>query len=135
MAQPVQIGTELPPISKNPNETALFLFSAATWNPHRIHYDRDYAHGEGHKDILVQGSLQANWLVEAMLSFSPGARLTTFSFRNVAPAFVNQSFTIGGTVTEVRQKPDGEYVDVDLRVEGPSGPTTVGHGTLHRPVS
>jgi len=133
MAQPVQVGDDIPPITKIPNETALFLFSAATWNPHRIHYDRDYAHAEGHKDIVVHGSLQANWLVEAMLSWSPRARLTSVSFRNVAPAFVHQSFVAGGRVSGMSQDEDGIHITVDLRVEGPAGVTTTGRGTLHLP--
>ena len=124
-----EIGTELPRITKTPNEVALFVFSAATWNPHRVHYDRDYAHAEGHKDILVQGSLQANWLVEALMSWAPGAVLTSFSFRNVSPAFVNQSFNVSGRVIDVR----GQSVTVELQAEGPSGVTTVGRGTLQLP--
>ena len=133
MEQQVQIGAELPSIAKAPNEVSLFLFSAATWNSHRIHYDREYAHAEGHKDIVVHGSLRANWLVEAMLSWAPGALLRSFSFRNVAPAFVGESFTAGGHVTDVRPGTGAVDVTIDLRVEGPSGITTVGRGVLRFP--
>ncbi len=126
----MDVGESLPPITKNPNEVALFVFSAATWNPHRIHYDRDHARSEGHKDLVVHGSLQANWLIEAMESWFPGATLTRFSFRNVATAFVNESFVVGGHVlaTESGARPD--EVTLDVSVEGPDGVTTVGRGTL-----
>jgi len=126
----VEVGAELPARSKTPDEVALFLFSAATGNPHRIHYDRDYAHADGHRDVVVQGSLQANWLIEAMLSWAPDATLTAFTFRNVATAYVNDPFVVGGRVAEVHEHPDGIEVVVDLQVEGPDGATTVGRGTL-----
>jgi len=44
------------------DEIDLFLFSAACWLPHRIHYDRRYAQSEGLNDIAIHGPLQASWL-------------------------------------------------------------------------
>jgi len=123
----VEVGATLPTITKTPNQVALFVFSAATWNPHRIHYERDYAHDEGHRDVVVQGSLQANWLLEALEAWAPGSTLATFSFRNAATAYVNDTFTVGGQVAEVRD--DGTVV-VDLQVEGPDGVTTRGSATV-----
>ena len=32
--------------------------TAASFNPHRIHYDRSYAEYEGHEDIVVHGPLK-----------------------------------------------------------------------------
>jgi len=133
MRQLVKTGDQLPPITKKPNEVDLFLFSAAVWNAHRIHYEREYARAEGHRDVVVQGSLQANWLVESMLSWSPGATLLSLSFRNTSTAFVNETFVVGGRVAEVREESHGTRVVVDLQAEGPSGVTTVGRGTLRLP--
>jgi len=78
----------------------------------------------------VQGSLQANWLLEALESWAPGATLTNFTFRNAATAYVNDTFTVGGEVAEVREEDDGTVVVVDLQVEGPDGVTTRGKGTI-----
>ncbi len=58
----VSVGDEMPPMVKNASRAQLFLFSAATNNPHRIHYDREYAAVEGHPDVLVHGPLQGAWL-------------------------------------------------------------------------
>ncbi len=126
----MSLGGSLPPITKRPDEVALFVFSAATWNPHRIHYDRDHARSEGHKDLAVHGSLQANWLIEAMESWFPGATLTSFSFRNVATAFVNESFVVGGHVAAAESDARPDDITLDLSVEGPNGITTFGRGTL-----
>ena len=43
----VAVGDELPVMHKNASRAELFLYSAASSNPHRIHYDRDYAEFEG----------------------------------------------------------------------------------------
>ena len=46
----------------------LFLFSAAGWHPHRIHFDQSYATGiEGHEAVVVHGPLQAVNAVDALL--------------------------------------------------------------------
>ena len=60
----LSVGDELPTIYKFPDEAQLFLYSAASHNPHRIHYDRDYARFEGYEDILVHGPLQGAWLTQ-----------------------------------------------------------------------
>ncbi len=43
LAGDVVVGDELEPVVHNASRAQLFLYSAATHNPHRIHYDRDYA--------------------------------------------------------------------------------------------
>ena len=44
----------------------LLRYSAATWNSHRIHYDRDYAKAEGYPDLLVHGPLQATLALDLL---------------------------------------------------------------------
>jgi acyl dehydratase len=58
----IAVGDELPPMVKQASRAQLFLYSAASSNPHRIHYDKDYAAIEGHPDVLVHGPLQGAWL-------------------------------------------------------------------------
>ena len=42
-------GQEITPLIKIPDNIHLFMFSAATWNLHRIHYDADFA--RDHDDL------------------------------------------------------------------------------------
>ena len=49
----VHEGMELAVMVNNASRAQLFRYSAATWNPHRIHYDKDYAATEWHSDVLV----------------------------------------------------------------------------------
>ena len=76
----VQVGDELPVMRKSASEAELFLYSAASFNPHRIHYDRSYAEYEGHEDIVVHGPLQGSWLTQFITDWAgPQARLVSVS--------------------------------------------------------
>jgi 3-methylfumaryl-CoA hydratase len=65
----------------------LFRYSAATYNAHRIHYDRDYARDvEKYPGLVVHGPMQATLLMEAAMRHT-GTAPTRFSFRGVHPMF------------------------------------------------
>ncbi len=75
----------------------LFRFSAATFNPHRIHYDHRYVTAvEGYPAILVHGPLTAIWMLELARDNNPGAVMTSFTMRARAPLFVDQPVTVLG---------------------------------------
>lgn len=72
--------------------TALFRFSALTFNAHRIHYDRPYAQEEElYPDLVVHGPYQAMLLADHLLRERRGTRLTHFSFRGARPLFVDRA--------------------------------------------
>jgi len=65
----------------------LFRYSAATWNAHRIHYDRDYARDvERYPGLVVHGPMQATLLAEAAIRHA-GRVPVRFSFRGLFPMF------------------------------------------------
>ena len=99
---PFAVGDTLPPRTWMPTEVQLFLFSAATWNSHRIHYDREYARQEGYPDVLVQSHLHAAVIADAVRSFcGAGARLTAIGWQNRGPAVPGDTLSVTGTVTRV----------------------------------
>ncbi|WP_375270730.1 MaoC family dehydratase N-terminal domain-containing protein [Sphingomonas sp.] len=78
-----------------PDVTALFRFSALTFNAHRIHYDRPYARAvEGYPDLVVHGPLQAMLLVDHLLRARPGSALAHFSYRGVRPVFADRALRL-----------------------------------------
>ena len=77
-----------------PDEALLFRYSAITDNPHRIHYDRDYATGvEGYPALVVNGSIPAMFLLE-MFRAHAGREPASFTSRNVAPMFCAHALTL-----------------------------------------
>jgi len=67
----------------------MFRYSAATFNGHRIHYDRDYAREvEGYPGLVVHGPLIATMLLEFLQSqVARGRRVERFEFRALRPTF------------------------------------------------
>jgi hydroxyacyl-ACP dehydratase HTD2-like protein with hotdog domain len=121
----VQEGDELPTLTITVDPTQMFFFSAATYNGHRIHYDRTWAVDvEGYPDILVHGPLQAALLARALTDWAGGAgRLERYSIQNRASAFPGEALRFTGTVTGKRQE-DGKAL-VDLSIRGEKGDAEV----------
>jgi 3-methylfumaryl-CoA hydratase len=114
----VKPGDALPPLVKNASRAQLFLFSAATNNPHRIHYDPDYAKLEGHADVLVHGPLQGAWLHQFVQGFAgPRGRVLALAFQNRGPAFPERDLVFRGRVTAVA----GDVVTLEVWEEDDTG--------------
>ena len=79
-----------------PDARLLFRFSALTFNAHRIHYDRPYAHDEeGYPGLVVHGPLTAMLLADLVRRHTPRA-VTSFTFRGLAPLFDLAPFHLTG---------------------------------------
>jgi hydroxyacyl-ACP dehydratase HTD2-like protein with hotdog domain len=109
----VSTGDAIPVLMVTVDETQMFFFSAATYNGHRIHYDKEWARDrEGYDNVLVQGPLQAALLSRALTDWIGGdGRLVSFSVQNRAIALPGQELAFGGVVTG---KPDDGLVDLDI---------------------
>jgi hydroxyacyl-ACP dehydratase HTD2-like protein with hotdog domain len=109
----VSTSDAIPALTVSVDETQMFFFSAATYNGHRIHYDKEWARDrEGYDTVLVQGPLQAALLSRALTDWIGGdGRLVAFSVQNRAIALPGEELTFGGTVTGKR---DGGLVDLDI---------------------
>lgn len=69
-------------------ETALFRFSAVTFNAHRIHYDLAYTREvERYPGLVIHGPLQAMHLM-ALATRTRGTAPSLFDFRGVHPMFL-----------------------------------------------
>jgi hydroxyacyl-ACP dehydratase HTD2-like protein with hotdog domain len=102
----VDAGDAIPALTVSVDETQMFFFSAATYNGHRIHYDKEWARDrEGYDTVLVQGPLQAALLSRALTDWIGGdGRLVAFSVQNRAIALPGQALTFGGVVTAKREQ-------------------------------
>jgi 3-methylfumaryl-CoA hydratase len=80
--------------------TALFRYSALTFNGHRIHYDVDHCRTvEGYPNLVVHGPLIATLLLD--LAVREGRPLVRFTYRAKNPLFLPQPFAVNG-------RPDGD---------------------------
>jgi len=114
----VVVGDEVGAVIRKASRAQLFLYSAATHNPHRIHYDRDYAVTEGHPDIIVHGPLQGAWLSQYVTDWAgPRGRMLTLTWQNRRSALPEHDYVFRGTVRAV----DGDVVHLDVWAEDGDG--------------
>ena len=85
-----------------PDPVSLFRFSAITFNPHRIHYDRPYAmETEGYPGLVVHGPFTQLCLDQFRAPTTiPAGRIRTFHMRARAPLFEGTPFDLVGRPTE-----------------------------------
>jgi hydroxyacyl-ACP dehydratase HTD2-like protein with hotdog domain len=112
----VHEGDVLPVLTVTVDERQLFFFSAATYNGHRIHYDKDWARTvEGYDDVIVQGPLQAALLARAITDWIGGrGRLVEYSVQNRAVAITGEQLSFGGSVTAKRLADNVGLVDLEI---------------------
>jgi 3-methylfumaryl-CoA hydratase len=78
----------------------VFRFAAATFNAHRIHYDRAYAtEVEHYPERLVPGRLAALLLLEALWQQS-SREVRRFTFQAKKPIWLGQALTLEGTAAD-----------------------------------
>jgi len=127
----VAVGQELPVVVRNASRVQLFMYSAATWNPHRIHYDVDYARFEGHPDVIVHGPLQGAWLSQYVTDWAgPQGRILGLSWQNRASALPELDYEFRGRVTAI----EGDVVSLDVWEQTPEGAVLMpGQATVRLP--
>ncbi len=114
-------GDSLPRQHHKPDNVQLFLYNAALWNAHRIHFDWPYAKEvEGYPGLVIAGPLMGDWLgqcVDAWLG--EDGTLVTLEYSNRAAAYVGETLTAGGQVKSVDEV-SGE-VTLELFIRNKSG--------------
>jgi hydroxyacyl-ACP dehydratase HTD2-like protein with hotdog domain len=114
------------PLVREPDRLQLFLFSAATWNSHRIHHDPGYAAQEGYPDVLVQSHLHACFLMEAVRSsVGEDGRIVRFGWQNRRFAVPGDRLTCTGTARAVTRDDEGVLVDYELEERNADGDVCV----------
>jgi 3-methylfumaryl-CoA hydratase len=83
-----------------PDPVSLFRYSALTFNPHRIHYDRPYAmETEGYPGLIVHGPFSQQCLLDLLRDSQP-QRIGSFTMRARAPLFDIAPFTVVGRLLD-----------------------------------
>ncbi len=99
--------------SWTPDPVSLFRYSALTFNPHRIHYDRPYAMTvEGFPGLVVHGPFSQQCLLD-LLRDNTTRPIVRFEMRARAPLFDVAPFTVVGRMA------NGQ--DAELFAVGPGG--------------
>lgn len=117
----LKVGDELPVREHTATTVGLFLYNAAVWNPHRIHYDRQYTiEVEGHPNILIDGPLQGDWLSQVALNWAgEQGQLVRFIYSNRRAAYLGETLTSGGRVSSVNVVES--LIELELHIKNAAG--------------
>ena len=113
------IGDALPERIHCPTNVSLFLYNAAVWNAHRIHYDECYTIDvERHPAVVIDGPLQGDWLTQVVDEWLGDAgRMVEFEYSNRLAAMLDETLTAGGKVVSI----EGDSVVLELFVRNEVG--------------
>lgn len=127
----IKVGDVLPSRDHTAGIVQLFMYNAAIWNPHRIHFDHAYAtQEEGYPGIVLDGPLQGDWIGQVVTDWiGDDATLVSFGYANRRAAFLGETMTAGG---QVEEKDDSKReVKVSLFLKNAQGEVTIpGHAVV-----
>lgn len=140
MAEPVfwedvTEGMELPPLVKHPTTRQLVQYAGASGDFYEIHYDKDFAQGNGLEGVILHGALKNAFLGQLMTQWiGPLGTLKRLSCQYRGMDSPGRPITGRGTVTRKYQA-EGEYlVDCTIWLENAEGQnTTPGSATVALP--
>jgi 3-methylfumaryl-CoA hydratase len=117
----INVGDILPEKHHTATEVSLFLYNAAIWNPHRIHYDAPYTSDiEKHPAIVIDGPLQGDWLAQCVTDWlGSDGHLMKFSYSNRRAAYLGETLTATGEV--IAKDTTARTVDVRLGIQNENG--------------
>jgi len=120
----IKPGDTLPEREYVPTNISLFLYNAAIWNAHRIHYDEIYTKEvEKHPAVVVDGPLQGDWLTQAVLNWlGDDGELVEFEYSNRRSGYIGDTMVSGGKVESV--DPEKKQVEFSLYVKVEGGDVT-----------
>lgn len=96
-------GQRLPERRYQPGNVSLFLYNAAVWNAHRIHYDETYTREvEHHPGVVIDGPLQGDWLTQLALDWlGEDGELVEFEYTNRRASYLGQTLTACGEIAAI----------------------------------
>ena len=107
-------GQTLPERSFTATNVSLFMYNAAIWNPHRIHYDETYTtQVEKHPGVVIDGPLQGDWLTQAVMDWAgDDGQMVEFEYSNRKASYLGETLFSGGEVESI----DSAAGEVKLKI-------------------
>lgn len=99
----LQVGDALPERVFTPDIIQSFMYNAALWNAHRIHFELDYAKNtEGYPGLVLAGPQMGDWLGQCVDDWAlDAADLVSIEYSNRLAAYIGDTVTTGGRITAI----------------------------------
>ncbi len=111
-------GDIMPPVEHHITTDRIMAYGAATWDWHRLHYDREYARSLGLPDIVLDGQALGGLFAGGLIAWlGPGAFIGKLSFRLRSMVFPGDTLRCAGEVTAVEAAGEAVIVKVSQRLQ------------------
>ena len=99
----IKPGDLLPERQFEPDNVQLFLYNAALWNAHRIHFDYPYAtEVEGYPGLVMAGPLLGDWLTQSVIEWlGDDGKLASIEYSNRKASYIGETLRSGGRVLAI----------------------------------
>jgi acyl dehydratase len=131
----VNVGDEIPKLVKNCTTQQLVMWAAGSGDMYPIHYDKDFAAGNGLPGVIVHGALK-NAFLGQMLHDWVGEKgdIKRYGCQYRGMDVPGQDITCRGVITNKLQEGGQNLVELDIWTEKPDGDkTTPGKATVILP--
>ena len=132
----VNVGGEIPPITKKATLVQNVMYAAATWDFHRHHYDKGFTDSKGYPGTFIDGQMFGAFLAQLVTQWA-GAdgviKQLGLNYRVIA--IPGDVLTCKGKVADKHTKDSENLVNCDLWIENQRGEKVVGpaHALLALP--
>ena len=130
----IEVGSEIPPLVKEPDPQQLVKWAGASGDFYQIHYDKDFALGNNLPDIIVHGALKSAWLGQLLGDWEKGEiKKYGCSYRGMD--IPGDKLTCKGTVTNKYEAGGEHCVECDIWLENSKREkTTLGTAVVALPL-
>ncbi|WP_216829876.1 hotdog family protein [Alkalihalobacterium elongatum] len=115
----IQPGDRLPERKFKPDNVQLFLYNAALWNAHRIHFDYPYATvEENYPGLVIAGPLLGDWLNQCVVDWvGDDGYLASIEYSNRKASYIGETLLSGGKVVAVFREVGEVHIEIYIKNE------------------
>jgi acyl dehydratase len=131
----INVGDEIPKLVKNCTTQQLVMWAAGSGDMYPIHYDKDFAAGNGLPGVIVHGALKNAFLGQMLHDWAgEKGQIKTYGCQYRGMDVPGQDITCRGVITNKAQEGGQNLVELDIWTENPEGnKTTPGKATVILP--
>jgi len=118
----VEIGDEIPSLTKKPTTVQLVQFLAVTWHWHRIHFDKPFALSDGAPDVIVQARLMGSFLAQMLTGWiRERGTIRRIKYRSQIMTTPSDTLTCKGRVVKKYVHNENHCLDCEIFIENQRG--------------
>ncbi|WP_016882305.1 MULTISPECIES: MaoC family dehydratase [unclassified Rhodococcus (in: high G+C Gram-positive bacteria)] len=112
------------------SQTDIVRFAGAGGDFNPLHHDPEFVATSGFPGVIAMGQMQAGILAGWVSDTFGVEHVRSFGVRFVAPVFLGDTLTVGGTVVAIAETDGESRANLDLVVSGTKGPVVTGSATV-----